>query len=277
MTGDVEERTDFVNALARGLDVLRAFGPNASVLTLSEVAQRTGLTRGTTRRLLLTLTALGYVQVDRRHFRLAPKVIDLAYAYLSTTDMWNVIQPVIERVAAQVEESVSVAVLDGADVVYVAHVPTRRILSINVGVGTRLPAYASSMGRVHLAALSPRELDAFFARADLKPITRRTVTEEAKLRAILSEVAQQGYALVDQELEDGLRAIAVPVRNASGAVVGALASSSHSNRVSCAEMRRRILPVLIEAAEETRTALKVSGKALHRAIDGSTGLSGRSS
>ena len=214
-----ERRADFVQSLERGLSVIRAFGPDRSRLTLTEVAQATGLTRAAARRFLLTLVELGYVRSDGREFSLRPRVLELGYAYLSGLTLPEVAQPHMEDLVARARESSSISVLDGNDVVYVVRVPTTRIMTVAISIGTRFPAYCTSMGRVLLAAKSDEELDRYLAEVDLVPRTRRTVTDPAGLRRILADVRRLGYALVEQELEDGLASIAVPIHDGGGAVV----------------------------------------------------------
>src|ERR1700735_5084925 len=203
--------SDFVQSLDRGLAVIKAFGPDRDRLSLSEVARATGLTRAATRRFLLTLVKLGYVRSDGRQFSLRPRVLELGYAYLSGLALPDVAAPHLEELVARLRESSSISVLDGHHVVYVVRVPTKRIMTVAISVGTRFPAYATSMGRVLLAALSPDELERYLAEAKLEPLTDRTVTDADRLREILAAVAEQGYAIVDQELEEGLRAVAAPI------------------------------------------------------------------
>ena len=178
-TGDRPRNSDFVQSLDRGLAVIRAFGPDRERLSLSEVARATGLTRAATRRFLLTLVKLGYVRNDGREFSLRPRVLELGYAYLSGLGMPEVAAPHLEELVAKVRESSSISVLDGDHIVYVARVPTKRIMTVSISVGTRFPAYATSMGRVLLAGMSPDDLDRYLAEADLAPITARTVTDPA--------------------------------------------------------------------------------------------------
>ncbi len=255
---------DFVQSLERGLAVIRAFGPDRPALTLSEVARVTGLTRAAARRFLLTLTELGYVHFDGRMFSLRPRVLELGYAYLSTLGLNEVAAPHMEELVAALRESSSVAVLDGDDIAYVVRVPTQRIMTVAIAVGTRFPAYATSMGRVLLAYLPPAELDAYMERVELQPLTRRTVPDKPSLRAELAEVAAQGYAIVDQELEDGLRSVAVPIRDASGQVIAALNMSAHASRATLEQLRRRILPGLLETAQRIEVDLRALGSAPNR-------------
>jgi len=237
----------FVQSLERGLAVIRAFGPEDPELTLSDVARRTGLTRAAARRFLLTLADLGYVRSDGRLFALTPRVLDLGYAYLSSLSLPEVAEPHLERLAAEVHESSSVSVLDGDEIVYVGRVPTSRIMRVSINVGTRFPAYATSMGRVLLAALEPDELEAYLARAEIRPLTARTIATSDELRAELVRVRTQGWALVDQELEEGLRSIAVPIRTGAH-VVAAVNVSAHASRASKDTVRKVLLPPLLRTA-----------------------------
>lgn len=213
---------DFVQSLARGLDVITAFDADHGSMTLSQVAARTGLSRATVRRLLLTLVELGYVRLTGTSFALTPQVLRLGTAYLSGMGLPQVAQPHLERLSARVGESTSAAVLDGAEIVYVARVATRRLMTVGITVGTRFPAHATSMGRVLLAALPDEAVAAHLGAAALTPLTPHTVTEASVLRDRIEEARRQGWALVDQELELGLRSLAVPLRDAHGAVVAAL-------------------------------------------------------
>ncbi|MEU4232412.1 IclR family transcriptional regulator C-terminal domain-containing protein [Nonomuraea sp. NPDC026600] len=239
---------DHVQSLARGLAVIRAFSATAPELTLSEVARATDLSRAAARRFLLTLADLGYVRSDGRLFSLTPRVLELGYAYLSSLSLPEVADPHLERLAAEVHESASVAVLDGADVVYVARVATARIMRVTINIGTRFPAYCTSMGRVLLAALSPERLDGYLGSAELRGLTSRTITQPAALRAELDRVRARGWAMVDQELEEGLRSIAVPIRDRSGQAVAAVNVSTHASRTTSQQVRRDLLPPLLATA-----------------------------
>jgi IclR family pca regulon transcriptional regulator len=255
----VSERADhFVQSLQRGLAVIRAFGDDTPEMTLSEVAAKTDLTRAAARRFLLTLTDLGYVRTDGRRFALSPRVLELGYAYLSSLSLPEIAEPHLERLAAEVRESSSVSVLDGDDIVYVARVPTSRIMRVAINVGTRFPAHATSMGRVQLAALSDGELDAYLARADLRPLTSRTLTEPDALRAELGRIRAQGWALVDQELEEGLRSVAAPIRDRTGRVVAAVNVSAHASRASRDTVRRVLLPPLLATAQRIEADLRAA-------------------
>jgi IclR family transcriptional regulator, pca regulon regulatory protein len=237
-----------VQSLGRGLAVIRAFNAENARLTLSEVSRATGLTRATARRFLLTLVELGYIRTDGRLFLLRPRVLELGYAYLSSLSLPEIAQSAMEQLVAQVHESCSISVLDGDEVVYVARVPTRRIMTVSISVGTRFPAYATSMGRVLLAAQPKEWLDNYLRRADLQPIASRTITNARELRTTLARVRAQGHALVDQELEEGLRSLAVPLRDADGSVIAAMNVSAHASRGSCETMRKKLLPPLLATA-----------------------------
>ena len=249
----------FVQSLERGLAVIRAFDATHPELTLSEVARICDLTRAAARRFLLTLTDLGYVHTDGRLFRLSPRVLELGYAYLSSISLPEVAEPHLERLVAEVRESSSVSVLDGDDVVYVARVPTSRIMTVSINVGTRFPAYATSMGRVLLAAMPAPALDDYLARVEPRKLTPRTMTGRAALRTELTRVRAQGYALVDQELEEGLRSMAVPVRDRHGGVVAAANVSVHASRTPVDVMRRDLLPPLLATAARIEADLHAAG------------------
>ncbi len=237
-----------MQSLERGLAVIRAFDADHPELTLSEVAVRTGVTRAVARRFLLTLASLGYVRSDGRFFSLTARVLELGYAYLSSLSLPEVAESHLEALVAEVNESSSVSVLDGHDVVYVARVPVSRIMTVSISVGTRFPAYATSMGRVLLAGVSEPELDEYLSAVTLTPLTARTVTSAAALRTEIGKVRTQGWALVNQELEEGLRALAAPVRDRAGRVVAAVNVSAHASRTSLEAMRRDLLPPLLKAA-----------------------------
>lgn len=251
-------RADFVQSLERGLAVIRAFDADHSEMRLSEVAAATGLTRAAARRFLLTLVELGYVRQDDSRFSLRPRVLDLGYAYLSGLSFAEIAQPHMETLVRKLNESSSISVLDETDVVYVVRVPTRRIMTITLAVGTRLPAYATSMGRVLLAQLPPEELDERLARIKMRKLTPRTLTSKKALREELARVAEQGYAMVDQELEQGLRSAAVPIRDVGGNVA-ALNISVHASRADMDELRDRYVPEVIEVASAIEQDLRGSG------------------
>jgi IclR family transcriptional regulator, pca regulon regulatory protein len=246
----------FVQSLERGLAVIRAFGADTPELTLSEVARATGLTRAATRRFLHTLADLGYVHAEGRVFRLTPRVLELGYAFLSSLTLPEVAEPHLERLVAEIHESSSVSVLDGDDIVYVARVPTARIMRVSINLGTRFPAYATSMGRVMLADLPEPELDAYLARVELRRLSPHTITDAGVLWDELARVRAQGWALVDQELEEGLRSVAAPIRDRGGEVVAAVNVSAHASRTSKEAMRRSLLPPLLRTAELIEAELR---------------------
>jgi IclR family pca regulon transcriptional regulator len=237
----------FVQSLERGLSVIRALSA-PEPQTLSEVARATGLTRAASRRFLLTLQQLGYVDLSGTRFALTPQVLELGYAYLSSLTLPEVAQPHLERLVQEIHESSSVSVLDDTDVVYVARVPTRRIMRVSISVGTRFPAYATSMGRVLLAGLEPTELDAVLGATALEALTPETIHEERELRAELGRVRAQGWALVDQELEAGLRSVAAPIRDRDGAVIAAINVSAQAARTGLEDVHERLLPPLLATA-----------------------------
>jgi IclR family pca regulon transcriptional regulator len=238
-----------VQSLARGLAVIRAFGPDRPEMTVSDVARATGLTRAAARRFLHTLVDLGYVGTDGRLFSLRPRVLELGYAYVSSLPLPSLALPHLERLTEQVGESSSVSVLDGDDIVYVARVAIHKIMTVAISVGTRFPAYATSMGRVLLAHAEPGWLEDYLSRVTLHPLTPRTVTDPARLREILTDVRARGFAVVDQELEAGLRSVAAPVRDRAGSVVAAMNVSAPVTRGEVDAVRAELLPPLTAAAE----------------------------
>ena len=238
---------DFVQSLGRGLEVLQAFSEREA-LTVSEAAEITGFSRPTVRRLLLTLEQLGYVAHDGSRYQLTPRVLTFAYSYLSGVQLSRIAQPHLERVAEKTSESCSMGALDGTDVVYLAGVPTRWVMRVTMTVGTRLPAYASSLGRVLLAHLPEARLEAYLGQAELRPLTQYTITDEDELRRELARIREQGWALVDQEFEVGLRSLGAPVRNADGKVVAAVNCSTHAGRVERSTLVEDFRPFVEEAA-----------------------------
>lgn len=257
---DGSARTDTLQSLERGLSVLQVFSKENSRLTLSEVGRLAGITRATARRILLTLEHLGYVRSDGRLFSLTPRVLSLGFGYLSSLNLWEIAQPYMEQLVEQTDESCSAATLDLPDIVYVARVPTRRIMTVALGIGSRLPAHATSMGRVLLAGLPDEELDAFLATGPFAAATERSITDPDELRTAVRRVREQGWSLVDQELETGLRSIAAPIRRADGRTVAALNLAAAAPRVGVDELRRQLLPLLVETAEQISTAFTHSGK-----------------
>lgn len=265
-----ERAAHFVQSLARGLSVIRAFDASAPELTLSDVSRITGLTRAAARRFLLTLVDLGYVRTDGRQFTLSPRILELGYAYLSSLSLPEVAEPHLERLVAEVHESASVSVLDGEDVVYVARVSTSRIMRVTISIGTRFPAYATSMGRVLLAALTDEGLTTYLAKTRLRRFTSYTITSAPALRAELARVRAQGWALNDQELEEGLRSIAVPIRDHARRVVAAVNVASPASRYTVQSARRQLLPALLAAAARIEADLHAS-RGTHPAASGPDG------
>lgn len=246
---------DFMTSLARGLHVIRAFAGVDRRLTIADVSRATGLTRAVVRRCLYTLKELGYAATDGRMYFLQPRILNLGYAYLSTAPVPIAAQPVLEEMSEALGEASSVAVLDDGAVVYVGRAATKRIMSVTLGVGSRLPAYCTALGRVLLAHLTDEQVNTELAKVDFIQHTKHTVTSRKRLEEILAGVRQEGFALNDQELEIGLRSIAVPVRNVVGTVVAAMNVSTQASRVSRRELLERCLPVLREAAEKLSSQL----------------------
>jgi len=246
---------DYVQSLERGLAVIKAFDADNPRLTLSEVAARTGLSRAAARRFLRTLVQLGYMRSDGSRFTLRPKVLELGYAYLSSMTLPEVAMPHLEQLVSQVRESSSVSELDGDDVVYIARVPTKRIMTVSISVGTRFPAYATSMGRVLLAAQSEEALTARLGAGPLPGLTEHTITEPSALLAELAKIKEQGWALVDQELEEGLRSIAAPIRDADGQVIAAINVSTHAGRRTLDGVVADLLPPLLATARDIEADL----------------------
>ncbi|AVI61990.1 IclR family transcriptional regulator C-terminal domain-containing protein [Halomonas sp. M1] len=239
------ESRDFVTALASGLEVIQAFDAEHPRMTLSEVATRTGMNRAKARRFLLTLHALGYVRKEQRYFELAPRVLQLGYAFLSANNYQGVIQQYLEEITAETGESSSLGVLDGNDVIYVARSAAKhRLMAITLSVGTRLPAAHTSMGRMLLAQLNDKDLDHFLSTISLEPYTDKTVTDVKELRSQIVNARQQGYAISDQELDSGLRSIAVPVFDAKQHLMGAINISTNAARVDLDTLVNVYLPVL---------------------------------
>ena len=214
------------------------------------MAAATGLTRAGARRILLTLQTLGYVKSDGKYYQLTPRIMELGFAYLSSTPLWNLAEPVMERLSDEIRESCSAAVLDGDEVVYVLRVHTHKIMSTNLSVGSRLPACWTSLGRVLLSALAPQQLEQVMAERQRKQFTRHTLQDDAALRNEIAQVRRQGWCLLNQELEEGLISIAAPIFNARGETVAALNISGQANRTTPDIMREQMLPRLLSAASE---------------------------
>lgn len=245
-----EAGPDFIEALARGLDVVRSFRPGRRVSTLSEIAADTGLARPTVRRILLTLTELGYVRAVERGYTLTPRVLELGMAYVNSLNMWDVARPHMERLVARTGESTSMAQLDGSDIVYVARVAVPKIVALAVSIGTRFPAPATSMGKVLLAALSAEQLDKVLAEPGRSGINARSQPDRPALDAALREVRAKGWALADQDLALGVRSIATGVRNGDGEVVAALNVTVHAAETTVDKLTGEYLPLLLRAAAD---------------------------
>ncbi len=242
---------NFMTSLARGLLVIQAFFSRKRQLTISQLSKRTGLSRASVRRCIYTLSKLGFAgSDDGRSFFLRPRILALGHSYLSSMPLASAAQPVLEHLSHLLHESCSIATLDGLEIIYVARASATRIMSIDLGIGSRLPAFCTSMGRVIMANLPAEELEAMLPRVEFTRYTDRTVTSVEKLRQVLQVVRRDGFSIVDQELELGLRSLAVPIRSPLGRVVASLNVGTHAQRVSTREMQSRFLPHLRAAAQE---------------------------
>ena len=250
-----------VQSLARGLSVIRAFDADHVSMTLSEVSRRTGLTRATARRFLLTLVDLGYMRTDGRNFELTALVLALGYSYLSGQTLPQLAQPLLEDLSRTISESTSASILDGQEIVYVARIHTRRLMRVGIAVGTRFPAYATSMGRVLLAGLPVPALEQYLADVRPEPLTERTVTTVPALREEISRVREAGWAVVDQELEAGLRSVAVPVFGPDGEVIAAINTSMQALGAGGSTLEEAVAAVLphLQQTSAKITAALVAG------------------
>jgi IclR family pca regulon transcriptional regulator len=256
-TADLRPGDAYVQSFARGLEVIRSFSASAPRQTLTDVAGRTGLSRAGARRILLTLQTLGYVESDGKLFALTPRILDLGFAYLSSMPMWNVAEPLMEALVEQVKESCSAGVLEGTDIMYVLRVSTRKIMRNSLGVGSRLPAYCTSLGRMLLAGLPDAEVLSLLHASTLEARTRHTLTDGHAILAKVQQARRQGWCLVNQELEEGLVSIAAPVVNRAGRTVAALNVSGQVNRTTPRQMQEAMVPALREAAREV--SLRLAG------------------
>lgn len=247
---------DIIHGLAKGLAVIEVFDAAHARLSITDVAALTGLERATARRCLLTLTSLGYASYDGKFFMLTPRVLRLGHSYLAATPLPGIIQPVLERLTAATGESASASVLDGADILYIARASLRRVMSINLSPGTRLPAYCSSMGRVLLAAMPPAAARSVLERSELLANTPNTKTDIGVLMDELALVSRQGYAVIDEELELGLRSIAVPLLNARGETIAALNIGAQAARIGVDAMVAQYLPQMRAAQMELQPLLQ---------------------
>ncbi len=243
-SGGAAARPEYVAGLAKGLAVIEAFGARHPRLTISEAAGLAGLSRAAARRCLLTLERLGYAEYDGRYFRLAPRALRLGHAYVLATPLPRVVQPVLETLSERTHESASAAILDGTDAVFIARSTTRRSLSAGIGVGTRLPAYCSATGRMLLSNLPDASVKRLFRKLPPVKLTAKTITGSAELLDEVRRTRLQGYAISDEEVELGLRSIAVPVRNALGEMVAAMSLSVQTSRMGRKEMVEQLLPAL---------------------------------
>ena len=242
---------NFMTSLARGLAVIQAFSQRKRQLTVSQISNKTGFSRAAVRRCLYTLAKLGFAgSDDNRHFFLRPRILALGHSYITSMPLATAAQPVLEHVSHLLHESCSIATLDGLEITYIARANVTRIMAIDLGVGSRLPAFCTSMGRVLLADLAPEVLEERLGRVQFTRHTEKTIVSAEKLRQVLRLVQRNGYSIVDQELEHGLRSMAVPIQNATGKVVAALNVGAHAQRVSIQDMQSRILPQLRAAAQE---------------------------
>jgi IclR family pca regulon transcriptional regulator len=252
-----QDDRDFVQALARGLSVIESFDEAHSAMSLSDIARRTGLSRGAVGRILHTLEILGYVRGGGRLFQLQPRALKLGYAYLSSQPLWRLAHPMLETAARDIGEACSLSILDDEEIVYITWVVSMRVVYDFVGVGGRLPAFCASMGRVLLAALPDAALDEFLARAKLTPRTPATITDRRRLRKIIVQARRDGYATQDEEVEIGQRAVAMPVRDASGATVAAINVTVPAHRYTVAAMVEKAVPVLRREAIRLGEALSL--------------------
>jgi IclR family pca regulon transcriptional regulator len=239
-----ESNREFVGSLAKGLNVIRVFGKDSPTMSVSEVARSTGITRAGARRLLLTLHSLGYLRTDGRRFSLAPKTLELGYSFLSSRGWLSIASPLLENLKTTLTESVSVTMLEDTDVVYIARFPADRVLTVSMDVGSRRPAYCTAMGRVLLGELPELEVRAILDRSQLVAHTPRTVVDKAALMEEFRKARRQGHAIVDQELEDGLVAASVPLRDCHGAVLAAVNVCGHASQLALDDLERRCLPAL---------------------------------
>lgn len=247
--GELEKDRNFVASFARGLEVIQSFYNESQGITAAKIARKTGFSRAAVRRFLITLEMLGYAEDSDGVYHLKPSVLRLGCSYLTSTSLPSLAQPILEQVSETIHESTSLSALDEDNIIYLARHTSSRVLSVGLSVGSRLPAYCTSMGRVLLADLPPKQLNQYLSRVRMKKWTSKTVTTKTGLMNILSQVAKDRYALVDGELEPGLRSIAVPIRTPQGKTVAAMNVGAHVSSVSVDEMIERFLPVLRQHAE----------------------------
>ena len=245
-----DDDPNFIEAIARGFDVVKSFDPHRPVMTLTEVASATGLARPTVRRILLTLEALGYVRASGSGYTLTPRVLELGITYVRSMGLWDVARPHMEHLVARTGESTSMAQLDGSDIVYVARVAVPKIIALSVQVGTRFPALQTSLGKVLLAARGPAELAEILAEPSRSGVTPRWQPDQAERDAALREVRAQGWALTDEQLAGGIRSIAAPIRDGAGTVIAAMNVTVHAAETSVKVLVGDFLPLLLTTAGE---------------------------
>ncbi len=246
---EFDSNRNFVMSFARGLQVIESFYQEAQGMTAARVAKKTGMSRAAVRRFLITLESLGHAENASGVYRLRPSILRIGCSYLSSTSLPALAQPILEQVSEKVHESTSLSALDGDNIIYLARHTSSRVLSVGLSVGSRLPAYCTSMGRVMLADLPKAELAAYLARVKMKKWTSKTVTSKTGMTNLLAQVAIDRYALVDGELEPGLRSLAVPIRTPQGKTVAAMNVGAHVSSVTADDMLTRILPVLQQHAD----------------------------
>jgi len=257
----------FVNGLAKGLAIIRAFNDDARALTLAEAATRTGLSRAAARRIMMTLEDLGFTaRQDERHFVLTPKVLSLGYAYLASMPLWAFAEPMLETLVEEMRETCAIAVPDGTELVYVLRIPIHRILNDGATVGSRRPMHCHSAGRVLLSGMSPVQLDNYFARAEIKAYTEHTITDPARLRRAIFEAGAKGYAFVNGELQENISGVSVPILSPDGAVLAALNVSFNRRNVLESTVLRKTLPKLRRAAEHLHIALDAARSGERRVV-----------
>jgi IclR family transcriptional regulator, pca regulon regulatory protein len=247
----------YVQAFARGLSVIRSFGPNSSVQTLSQVAEATGLDRAGARRFLLTLEKLGYVRRDGRSFHLTPHILEIGYSYLSTLPLRSIAEPVVRELVEEVGESSSVSVLDGSDIVYIVRVPVKKIMTITLSIGSRIPAYCSAMGRILLGGIPQKQLALVLKDSTVTRYTRYTITSRQEIMKAIATDRSKGWSICNQELEEGICSIAVPLVDREGQIIAAMNITANLSRTTPSEMVKKFLPRLKRAAERINGSLRL--------------------
>ena len=247
---------EMVHSVLRLFEVLRAFSRAHPRMTLSEVAEISGLTRASARRFLLTLVHAGYAETDGKRFALTPKLLELGHSVMAAARIWDVARPILAQVSERLGESCYGAVLDGAEVLYVLHIPSaRHLVNVDLRVGSRTPAYCSSIGRVLLAGLTQEAVERVLEEIKPEPRTPRTITAKPNLREQVEQARRQGWAVVDEELELGLRSLSVAVRGRDGAILGAINICGPTSRVPLEELRTRFVVEMLDAASRIQAAL----------------------